>query len=261
MSSDWSPARARLFVLWLVPPGRAGAVLMREHAGAGAAQPPGASNQPSEARAEPCVGSDGTSDLRSGPSGFSSPDRLARLDDRLPGASRPSAWRSSARRSRRPLSVCIRRRGSWLERMRPEERASARKLLAAARRALAAALGVPAYGVCHAADLGPLLDGVQSLRAGAGACSASPRPRAFMSSSLRRAGAGDIHCCRASLTAAAGSRGTPCGRSQPRPRSLRAKSAPRRNSSSGSPAMSRSFRAQMILEKPDGADDFVPVRF
>jgi hypothetical protein len=64
-----------------------------------------------------------------------------------------------------------------LERMRPEERASARKLLAAARRALAAALGVPAYGVCHAADLGPLLDGVQSLRAGGWSVQRVPAPQ------------------------------------------------------------------------------------
>ena len=65
---------------------------------------------------------------------------------------------------------------SLLERMRPEERAEARRLLAAARKAVAAALGMPEAAVAAAADLSPLLRGVQSLRVGDWSVQRVPAP-------------------------------------------------------------------------------------
>lgn|GEM_PF-3111194 len=63
-----------------------------------------------------------------------------------------------------------------LERMRPEQRATARRLLAAARKAVAEALGMPEAAVAAAADLSPLLVGVQSLRVGNWSVQRVPAP-------------------------------------------------------------------------------------
>lgn len=187
MSSQWRPAPARLFDLWLLPPaGAGGHESGLEAAGNGVRTqgaapwqpaPPEASSRGAGQRQEPCSGSAGAPAM-----GSASGGRVVRIDARgwtVAAAAREPAigvaveWEQLPTPPQR-LHPAERRR---LERMPPEERAAARKLLAAARRALAAALGIPAGGVCHAADLGPLLDGAQALRAGGWSVQRVPAPR------------------------------------------------------------------------------------
>lgn len=185
MSSQWRPAPARLFDLWLLPPAGGGHENRIEALGnsarkRGAApwqtEPPEASSRGAGQRQEPSSGSAGALELDSASGG-----RVVRIDARgwtVAAAVREPAvgvaveWEQIPTPPQR-LHPAERRR---LERMPPGERAAARKLLAAARRALAAALGIPAGGVCHAADLGPLLDGAQALRAGGWSVQRVPAP-------------------------------------------------------------------------------------
>lgn len=171
MSSEWRPERARLFDLWLVPPAAAG-MRARKDLAAGSQQ----AQSRSEMRIEKQADSAGRPAFHS-----ASASLAVRTDSR--------GWTVAAAAREPAIGVAIECDGiatppqrlhpaerQRLERMPPEERTAARKLLAAARRALAAALGIPPSGVWRAADLGPLLDGAQALRAGGWSMQRVPAP-------------------------------------------------------------------------------------
>ncbi|MGC8758355.1 MAG: hypothetical protein ACP5VC_00220 [Bryobacteraceae bacterium] len=171
MSSEWRPARARVFDLWLIPPGLPPA-LLEDFAVAGQ----GARNSDSTAgdRA-PEPGAAIT--IATGGAGMEASPEVSRwraavipLDDARLGVGIEEDNRLLPPQRLHPAE---RRR---LERMPPQERAAARRLLGAAREALAQALGVPAAGVAAVTDLSPLLEGAQSLRAGAWSVQRVPSP-------------------------------------------------------------------------------------
>ncbi|MCS7043831.1 MAG: hypothetical protein NZR01_13675 [Bryobacteraceae bacterium] len=175
MSSDWRPARARLFDLWLIPPGRSCPFPERPLVAPPAPDSPGGPLPEAGAQPDsPCRTADGEP-LTAGP-----PVRFC-IDSR--------GWTAAASSVAAPVSIAVEWEGAVtppqrlhpaerkrLEKMPPEERAAARKLLAAARRALAAALGLPASAAFQAASLAPLLDGAQSLRVGGWTVQRVPAP-------------------------------------------------------------------------------------
>lgn len=165
MSSDWRPVRARLFDLWLAPPG---------FSWPSAA----ASGPPPQARA-PAGHSGRAAEAAIPPPGV--PQRTVRIDSR--------GWTVGVASAAPAVGVAVEcdetvtppqrlhpAERERLRRMPPPERAEARKLLAAARRALAGALGIPESAVAGAANLCPLLDGAQSLRVGGWTLQRVPAP-------------------------------------------------------------------------------------
>lgn len=173
MSSNWRPLRRDRFAIWLAPPG--GADGSRSLPGPGnacddsAAQPALAGSEAVPGAWAPVSRSGGPApefmevDSRSWTAGVVSSDGDARVALECMDATTPPQRLHPKERQK-------------LESMAPAERAAARKLLAAARRAMAAVLGVPEAGIAAVADLSPLLDGAQSLRAGDWSVQRVPAP-------------------------------------------------------------------------------------
>ncbi|GIU74986.1 MAG: hypothetical protein KatS3mg004_2073 [Bryobacteraceae bacterium] len=172
MSSEWRPARARVFDLWLIPPGLPPALLedFADAAGQGAriSDSTTEDHAPEPGAAIPVVTGGAGIEASSEVSGWRA--AILPLGDARPGVGIEEDGRLLPPQRLHPAE---RRR---LERMPPQERAAARRLLGAARGALAQALGVPAAGVAAVADLSPLLEGAQSLRAGAWSVQRVPSP-------------------------------------------------------------------------------------
>lgn len=175
MSSDWRPARARLFDLWLAPPAFSWPSAARP---AGAASPAAASGPPPQTGPQ-ALHSGRPAEAPLPPPGV--PPRTVRVDSR--------GWTVGVAAAEAAVGVAVECDGiatppqrlhpaerERLERMPPPERAEARKLLAAARRAMAGALGIPVSAVARAANLCPLLDGAQSLRVGGWTVQRVPAP-------------------------------------------------------------------------------------